>query len=115
MMDGMSVTACFTVLGCQTRAWADIAANSGGVTGDGGRREAGEVGEGHLGDGLAEAVDGGAPARPEHDGDVVAVHAGGRAECGRGLVGQTVWIPGHRPNRTVFGPAFEWNLLLNPA
>lgn len=34
MMDGMSVTACFTVLGCQTRAWADLAApNSGGVSG----------------------------------------------------------------------------------
>lgn len=36
MMDGMSVTACFTVLGCQTRVWADLAApNSGGVSGTG--------------------------------------------------------------------------------
>lgn len=36
MMDGMEVTACFTVLGCQTRSWADLAApNSGGVSGSG--------------------------------------------------------------------------------
>lgn len=34
MMDGMSVTACFTILGCQTRVWTDLAApNSGGVSG----------------------------------------------------------------------------------
>jgi hypothetical protein len=33
-MDGMTVTACFTVLGCETRFWADRAApNSGGVAG----------------------------------------------------------------------------------
>ena len=36
MMDGMQVTACFTVLGCQTRSWADLAApDSGGVSGTG--------------------------------------------------------------------------------
>ena len=35
MMDGMQVTACFTVLGCQTRSWADLAPNSGGVSGTG--------------------------------------------------------------------------------
>ena len=35
MMDGMDVTACFTVLGCQTRSWADLGANSGGVAGTG--------------------------------------------------------------------------------
>jgi hypothetical protein len=35
MMDGMSVTACFTVLGCETRAWADTGATSGGVSGTG--------------------------------------------------------------------------------
>ncbi len=34
MMDGMSVTACFSVLGCETRSWADIIADvSGGVSG----------------------------------------------------------------------------------
>lgn len=36
MMDGMQVTACFTVLGCQTRSWADLAApDSGGASGTG--------------------------------------------------------------------------------
>jgi hypothetical protein len=35
MMDGLLVQACFTVLGCQSRNWADTGANSGGVDGDG--------------------------------------------------------------------------------
>jgi hypothetical protein len=37
MMDGMSVTACFSVAGCQTVSWADRAApNSGGTVGSAG-------------------------------------------------------------------------------
>lgn len=36
MMDGMEVTACFSGIGCETRAWGDLAApNSGGVSGTG--------------------------------------------------------------------------------
>lgn len=35
LMDGMQVTACFSVSGCQTLSWADTGANSGGVTGNG--------------------------------------------------------------------------------
>lgn len=35
MMDGLVVQACFTVLGCETRNWADTGANSGGVSGTG--------------------------------------------------------------------------------
>jgi hypothetical protein len=35
MMDGMSVTACFTGIGCETRAWADTGPGSGGVSGTG--------------------------------------------------------------------------------
>jgi hypothetical protein len=35
MMDGMQVTACFSVSGCQTLSWADTGANSGGVSGNG--------------------------------------------------------------------------------
>lgn len=34
-MDGLQVTACFSVLGCETRAWADTGATSGGVNGTG--------------------------------------------------------------------------------
>jgi hypothetical protein len=35
-MDGMQVTACFSILGCETRAWADGGGpTSGGVTGTG--------------------------------------------------------------------------------
>jgi PEP-CTERM motif-containing protein len=33
MMNGLAVTACFTVLGCETRLWAANGAASGGVTG----------------------------------------------------------------------------------
>lgn len=35
LMDGMQVTACFSGIGCETRAWADLGAGSGGVTGTG--------------------------------------------------------------------------------
>ena len=36
MMDGMNVTACFSGIGCETRAWADLGApDSGGVSGTG--------------------------------------------------------------------------------
>ena len=35
LMDGMQVTACFSVTGCQTLSWADTGANSGGVSGNG--------------------------------------------------------------------------------
>jgi hypothetical protein len=35
MMDGLVVQACFTVLGCESRNWADTGANSGGVSGTG--------------------------------------------------------------------------------
>ena len=34
-MDGMQVTACFSRLGCETRAWTDGGGASGGVTGTG--------------------------------------------------------------------------------
>jgi PEP-CTERM motif len=34
-MDGMQVTACFSGIGCEVRAWADGPPNSGGVSGTG--------------------------------------------------------------------------------
>ncbi len=34
-MDGMGVTVCFSILGCESRVWADTGPGSGGVTGTG--------------------------------------------------------------------------------
>ena len=65
---------------------ADLA----GVAGDRGGGEAGQVGRLDLGGGVAERVDGGQPARAEHEGDVVPFDAGQLGEAVGGLLGALV-------------------------
>jgi hypothetical protein len=61
--------------------------------------EAGQVGGVDLGGGLAERVDGGQPARAQHEGDVVSLDAGPLGERGGGSGGGFVRrLVAHGPN-----------------
>ena len=61
---------------------------------DGRRQEAGQVGDGELVLGGAQDVDGGHPARAEHDRDVVALDAGDAGQLGGGGPGGARGIGG---------------------